>query len=80
MTRYGILLSDELEAAYKTVSDNLDISMEQTLTGALQLFMERMTLEPYPSLANDVKLRHMAESLGDTPSGKDIKWEDREKI
>lgn len=59
MTRYGILLSDELEAAYKTVSDDLDLSMEQTLTGALQLFIERMTLERYPGLADDSKLRKM---------------------
>ncbi len=57
MTRYSILLSNELEAAYKTVSEDLDISMEQTLTGALQLFMERLTLVYYPGLADDSKLR-----------------------
>ena len=57
MTQYSILLCDELETAYKTVSDALGISMEQTLTGALQLFMERMTLERYPGLADDSELR-----------------------
>lgn len=35
MSRDGILLSNEMETAYKTVSDDLGISMEQTLTGAL---------------------------------------------
>lgn len=39
-TRYSILLSNELEAAYKTVPDELGISMERMLAGALQLFME----------------------------------------
>ena len=62
MTRYGILLSDELEAAYKTVADELGISMEQTLTGALQLFIERMTLMRYPSLADDSKLRKITKN------------------
>lgn len=57
MTRYSILLSDELEAAYKNVSEDLEISMEQALTGALQLFMERLTLAYYPGLADDSKLR-----------------------
>lgn len=59
MTRYGILLSDELEAAYRRVSDDLGVSMEQTLTGALQLFIERMLLERYPGLADDSKLRQI---------------------
>ncbi|HWP51997.1 MAG TPA: hypothetical protein VN626_09920 [Clostridia bacterium] len=59
MTRYSVLLSEELEAAYKNVSAHLDISMEQALTGALQLFIERMTLERYPGLADDSKLRKM---------------------
>lgn len=59
MTRYEILLSDEVEAAYKAVSDDLDISMEQTLTGALHLFMERITLERYRGLADDSKLRQI---------------------
>ena len=59
MTRYSVLLSEELEAAYQTVSEYLDISMEQALTGALQLFMERMTLARYPGLADDSKLRKM---------------------
>lgn len=63
MTRYGILLSEELEAAYKTVSDDLGISMEQTLTGALQLFIERMTLMRYPGLADDGKLREITKSM-----------------
>ena len=62
MMRYGILLSDELEAAYKTVSGDLGISMEQTLTGALQLFIERMTLMRYPSLADDSKLRNITKN------------------
>lgn len=59
MTGYRILLSDELETAYEKVAENLGVSMEQTLTGALQLFMERMTLERYPGMADDSKLREM---------------------
>lgn len=59
MTGYRILLSDELETAYEQVAENLGVSMEQTLTGALQLFMERMTLEHFPGVADDSKLRKM---------------------
>lgn len=59
MTRYEILLSDELEAAYKAVSDDFDIPMEQALTGALQIFMEQITLERYRGLADDSKLRQI---------------------
>lgn len=59
MNGYRVLLTVELEEAYKNVSESLGLSMEQTLTGALQVFMERLTLETRPGLADDSKLREI---------------------
>lgn len=57
MNRYQIMLTPDLDEAYHTISNDLNMSMEQVLSSALQLYMERLTLECYESIANIEQLR-----------------------
>ena len=57
MGRYQILLTPELEQAYMGIARQLDMSMEQTLTAALQLYAKGLLLEDLPGAADDSRLR-----------------------
>lgn len=57
MNRYQVMLSDDLDAACRVVADEFDMSMEQVLSSAVQLCMERLTLESYESFVNVEPLR-----------------------
>lgn len=46
------MLMSDLDEAYRAVSNNLNMSMEQVLFSAAQIYMERLTLESYESFAN----------------------------
>lgn len=56
MGRYQILLTPELEAAYESIAQELEMSMEQTLTAALQLYARGLLLEELPGIADESRL------------------------
>lgn len=56
MGRYQILLTPELEAAYESIAQELEMSMEQTLTAALQLYAKGLLLEELPGIADESRL------------------------
>lgn len=57
MNRYQIMLTPDLDEAYRAVSNDLNMSMEQVLSSAVQLYMEHLTLESYESFANIERMR-----------------------
>lgn len=56
MIRYQVLLTPELEAAYESIAQELEMSMEQTLTAALQLYAKGLLLEELPGIADESRL------------------------
>ena len=55
MKFYIINISNELEEKYNLIAEELDISMEQVLSEAVQLYAEHLTLEKF-SNATQYKL------------------------
>lgn len=58
MSRYQIMLTPELDIAYQSVANELNMSVEQVLSSAVQIYMERLTLENYESFANVERVRN----------------------
>lgn len=56
MGRYQVLLTPELETAYGVIARDLEMSMEQTLTAALQLYVKNLLLEELPGIADESRL------------------------
>lgn len=56
MDRYSVILSSDLAGFYQSVSDNLDMSVEQVLSGALQLYAERLSLLSFEAVTNTKQL------------------------
>lgn len=74
MCQYQIILTPDLENACHAVANELDLSIEQLLSAAVQLSMERLTLEQYESAAdldricsNALRL-YMQRLLSDVPA------------
>ncbi len=67
MSRYQVMLTPELDAACQEVANDLNMSMEQVLSSAVQLYMQRLTLESYQSFtdidrARDYRQRYKPKS------------------
>ncbi|RPF47676.1 hypothetical protein EDD70_0474 [Hydrogenoanaerobacterium saccharovorans] len=57
MSGYRVVLPNELEDAYQIIADHLSISMEQVLTSALQIYIEKLTLEKHSGIVDDQPIR-----------------------
>lgn len=57
MNRYQVILTPDLDKACRTVSNDLNMSMEQVLSSVIQLYMEHLTQESYESFANIARVR-----------------------
>lgn len=71
MNRYQIMLTPDLDEAYRLVSNDLNMSMEQVLSSAVQLYMEHLTLESYESFANIERVRGYREKTNKSLRVKD---------
>lgn len=71
MSRYQIMLSPDLDEACRAVSNDLNMSMEQVLSSAVQLYMEHLTLESYDSFVNIERVRAYSEKPNKHLSVKD---------
>lgn len=61
MNRYQIMLSSDLEEAYRMIAEHLDMSMEQVLSSAVQIYAERLTLESFNGVCDTGRVRDYVE-------------------
>lgn len=52
MSRYQIMLSPDLEETYQMMAEDLEMSMEQVLSSAVQIYAERLTLQTFDGVCN----------------------------
>lgn len=57
MNRYQVILPPHLDVACRTIANELNMSMEQMLSSAVQLYVENLTRESYESFANIDRVR-----------------------
>lgn len=63
MSGHVVLLTPELEDAYQLIGDHLHLSTEQVLTSLLQIYIEKLALEPPSDIVDDQPIRTYTEWL-----------------